>query len=400
MSTIKSSTLLCLAVIQLYVSVSSLSLSREGSGSGRAVANNELIFATVLYRHGDRTPIDPYPTDPYKSPTFWNHTHWGHLTNEGKRQHFELGRWLKKRYHSLVNETYNPDEILIRSTDVDRALMSAQANLAGFYPPENWEIWDPVVHWQPIPVHTTPTKEDKVIYMGAKCPRYDYIYRKYMASEPHRALKRKYKETFEYVTRYTNKSVNSFKTAQQVWGVLVIEDIHQMELPEWTKKVYPNPLTEMAAIAFQTPSITRELARLQSGPLLKDMLKAFKAKFEGKLEPNRGIWMYSAHDTTVSDLLNILRVFDPPHNPPFTATVLLELWLVDKKPHVALFYKRGPQDQTSTQLEIPECGKLCPLEKMLELYADVLPDNWDEECRLGTLTITYEEAQIGSEFGE
>lgn len=297
-----------------------------------------------------------------------------------------------------MNVTYNPDDVWIRSTDVDRALMSAQANLAGFYPPQDWDVWDASMPWQPIPVHTTPTKEDKVLYMGAKCPRYDYLYRKYMQSEPHKELKRKYKATFDYLTRYANKTVNSFKTAQQVWGVLVIEEIHGMRLPEWTQKVFPSPLAEMSAIAFATPAINAELARLRGGPLLKDMLHGMREKFAGKMEPDRGLWMYSAHDTTVADLLSTLRLFDPPHNPPFTATVLMELWKVNGAPHVAVFYKKGPQDQVSQQLEIPGCGKLCPLPKMFEIYADVLPENWDEECRLGTWMITYEEAQIGSDF--
>lgn len=42
--------------------------------------SGDLIFASVLYRHGDRNPVTTYPTDPYASPSFWD-TDWGQLTN-------------------------------------------------------------------------------------------------------------------------------------------------------------------------------------------------------------------------------------------------------------------------------------------------------------------------------
>lgn len=74
----------------------------------------------------------------------------------------ELGKWIRKRYNSLINDTYQPDEIYVQSTDVDRTLMSAQLNLAGLYPPQKEQVWDENIHWQPIPVHTKPILDDIV----------------------------------------------------------------------------------------------------------------------------------------------------------------------------------------------------------------------------------------------
>lgn len=54
-------------------------------------------YAAVIYRHGDRTPVDLYPTDPWKNESLWP-VKFGELTNTGKQQHYALGKWLRKRY--------------------------------------------------------------------------------------------------------------------------------------------------------------------------------------------------------------------------------------------------------------------------------------------------------------
>lgn len=54
-------------------------------------------YAAVIYRHGDRTPVNPYPTDPWKNESLWP-VKFGQLTNIGKRQHYALGKWFRKRY--------------------------------------------------------------------------------------------------------------------------------------------------------------------------------------------------------------------------------------------------------------------------------------------------------------
>lgn len=81
----------------------------------------------------------------------------------GKYQHYQLGKWLRQRYSSLLNETYSENEIYVRSTDVDRTLASALSNLAGLYPPIGDEIWNKDIAWQPIPVHSIPERDDKVL---------------------------------------------------------------------------------------------------------------------------------------------------------------------------------------------------------------------------------------------
>lgn len=52
----------------------------------------------------------------------------------------------------------------VRSTDFDRTLESAQANLAGLFPEAG--PGRPEAAWRPIPVHTVPVTEDKVRGFG------------------------------------------------------------------------------------------------------------------------------------------------------------------------------------------------------------------------------------------
>ena len=76
---------------------------------------------------------------------------------------YALGRWLRTRYKNLVGPEWIPDEVVARSTDIDRTLMSAACNLAAFYYPEHDdEKFEEGLSWIPTPIHTTPAHLDKV----------------------------------------------------------------------------------------------------------------------------------------------------------------------------------------------------------------------------------------------
>jgi len=104
-----------------------------------------------------------------------------------------------------------------------------------------------------------------------------------------------------------------------------------------------------------------------------------------RLEPNRNYWIYSAHDTTVANMLNTLGVFKPMgyHNPPFAATVLFELRKFSDGFKVQVFYKNSTAEPQP--LHLPGCGTSCTLDKMFEVYKAVLPVNWQQECELSLL---------------
>lgn len=79
-------------------------------------------------------------------------------------QQFRLGKYIRKRYNGFLSNIYSPFEIYYRSSDYNRTLVSAQANLAALFFPGETERFFNNFTWRPIPVHTMPKEEDKVIF--------------------------------------------------------------------------------------------------------------------------------------------------------------------------------------------------------------------------------------------
>lgn len=65
----------------------------------------------------------------------------------------------------------------------------------------------------------------------------------------------------------------------------------------------------LSHFAFSMDTLTPQMARLKYGMLLKDILNIFSNKTESKLTPDRSMWVYSGHDTTLSGLLNTMNMF-------------------------------------------------------------------------------------------
>lgn len=107
-----------------------------------------------------------------------------------------------------------------------------------------------------------------------------------------------------------------------------------ISLPDWTKKVYPGgDMKWLAARSFATNTYTPKLARLKVGFLIKEMFQRFSNKSLSLSNPKQSVWIYSAHDTTVANLLNALGLFEVQPN------IILTKFLFKKKIILLYFYR-------------------------------------------------------------
>jgi lysosomal acid phosphatase len=355
----------------LLVSLSELSALRQD------ITGLKLVH--LLYRHGDRTPINPYPNDPYKDPSNWP-VGWGQLTSWGKMTHFKLGQWFRQRYDGFLSSDYDEKEIYVRSTDVDRTLMSAQSNLAGLYPPHGYMKWNKDLAWQPIPVHTVPLNEDALLSSHAYCPRFDRLYEELKTSQWMEDIYNKNKELFQYISKHSGWNISDIQRLDWVYDCLLIEARYNKTLPEWTKKYFPHTKFEkLRDLSFTMDTFTHEFKRLKGGPFVRQMVEHFDQVQDGSLEPKeRKIFMYSAHDTTVSTVLNTLGVFDI-IAPTYAAAVMFELYEGKEDFLVEISY-RNDSTREPYVLTLPGCDPSCPLKKFKELTLSILPEDWTAEC--------------------
>ena len=145
-----------------------------------------LIWAQLIHRHGDRTPIHPLP-----NTTAWQHYQLppGSLTSIGWAQHQAVGRWALQRY--AINTSgafldphhYHPRSLSVRSTEVERCLQSVTALLSTMYPPVlNHSAVDATEAARRTtlppypPVFVMPMPLDALLQATDKCPSYALTY--------------------------------------------------------------------------------------------------------------------------------------------------------------------------------------------------------------------------------
>uniref|UniRef100_A0A0K0FF07 Histidine acid phosphatase family protein n=1 Tax=Strongyloides venezuelensis TaxID=75913 RepID=A0A0K0FF07_STRVS len=351
---------------------------------------DELIFVQAIWRHGDRAPSKlPYPNDVHNEDKWDNG--WGQLTKKGKYQMMELGSWFKKRYiNSFVNATYKSKEVYIRSSDIDRTLISAQSFIFGMY--SNQKHSGHKLPTQAVPIHAPATGDNDPLLRpdNFECPEYDKKV-KNINEHLYDELMGNYSDIIPFLKNHTGfKGDFKLKDIGSICNVK-IEMIHNFNQPSWIFSEWPqhhNKTTldivcdikrQLRLSDFQNS----ELGKLRGGYLLDNWLENARKIIHHPDEEHKKMILYSSHAETILALRSAFNVY-PDDITPYATALIMELYKTDNSTYYVKLYLKS-HNKPLEELQIPGCEHKCNFDTLTKLYVDVEIDSRKElyrECGL------------------
>ena len=315
-------------------------------------AKEKLIFAIDVVRHGDRTPV-------MESPAM--HRVWsqgpGQLTPKGMRQEHQLGVLLRQQYVNQVHllpSRYDIKTMRVRSSNMDRTLMSTQSLLQGLYPQG----------FQSIPIVTLACDRDSLLL-----PLHDVSLRKKVLEKTvlHESewveYDKKLKSHYALWSKKTGVPIRQLLDIMQLSDKLRIERWYGVSPPPGLDKKEVDLIIHAGEWAFLRMANHPVLARMTGLELAQTIKQELVSASERDSRLHYVLFM--AHDTTLAPQLQLLG--QTLHEIPPYASIL----------HYALFDTGSSHYEVRVSfnhkpLVIPACGgNSCSLSQFIHLVDDL-----------------------------
>lgn len=385
----------------------------------------DLVFVQTLWRHGDRSPTKTFKTDPFQEDAWqFGGGGWGQLSPAGMKQHLNLGKMLRNRYvtnYNFLPNKYNAKQIYVRSTDVNRTIISAMSNLLGQYGQNDNSStpgldYPDVDGWPagyvPIAVHTVDDDTDHLGNMESTCPFKDQVWELAKTSDEVKSFVNSadVQAVLGNLTNYCGQPVD----IDNLWiitNALYIEQIYYNATLRTKNNWFTDAFYAKAdaindqvqlfqnGIFKTVPNIVNGhdvgvlTRKVRGGPILNDMVMHINLKLmcQGQTTPNctwinnLKNYIYSAHDTTIYAFFSALLIEEYAVKPSggyplYSAAVLLELYIdsVDKKPYFKMVYHEqdgsGFKDVTMGIQGCPQNSSYCDLDILRNFANTIKPD--------------------------
>ncbi|CAG9331049.1 unnamed protein product [Blepharisma stoltei] len=362
------------------------------------ISGDTIVSVVSTFRHGARSPIDKSSWDLGVWPQGY-----GELTPEGYRQHYLNGKEMAYRYieqAQLISPKFSVSEIYIRSTDLNRTVMSVQSQLYGMFSngPQlaqtafNQKAVPPLLNvqnqqqaitalgehalpngYQPVPVHVVSASYDNMLVGSsiAACPRMAEILQAQQQTDIYKQKVAAYTQGLQKQISQVFGITVSYEVAGYMADTLTTDKFHKFDWPpgvtdEMYYQMYGNQ--NYTNSYFYTP----EASSLAGSQFFQAILDQFDGTISGT--STRKFGFYSAHDTTLIAFLNFLGVFDG-NNPIYASTLIFELHNNNNAYAVHISYN-------GASILLDGCVDPCPYATFKEMMQEKIIANVTEACQL------------------
>lgn len=312
----------------------------------------ELLMVIEMFRHGARAPIyDYWDAKSYEFP--------GELTGVGVKQLYLLGGELRKEYIeelSFLSDSYNPNEIYVRSTDYNRTLMSAQAHLLGLFysrknnndsssnkqelnikimpPYKNLDVneildLELIENLNLVPIHSIDSKNEYLLqgFMFSLCEINWKLYMQQKSSDLYQKIMKQIKNnTINEIARILNldPEMIDLNTLAEINDVLINAEFASRPLPEMTEELKRNLHFIYAFNLYYSYLGTSLQRKISNTYIIDEILNYFDSKISNKTQKK---WiMYSAHDASLGSLITLFNLS--------SYECVYDLWTKNKTEHL------------------------------------------------------------------
>ncbi|CAF0751790.1 unnamed protein product [Brachionus calyciflorus] len=351
--------------------------------------NTTIEHVTVFFRHGNRGPFHIYPTDPNKADYWSRYGGMAELTARGTKQMYDLGQYLKSYYSGVIPKDFDLNKVYVRSTGIKRALISAEAFMAGMYQPNQFQKWNNISgisNWLPIPIQSAPINEDPLFNFNSdfKCQKYQFFKNQSLQSTLHLNITA---ENEAFVKKIANLSGIQDLDYYKLW---IISDTTYNELaeglnvPQWVLDNFER-IIKAKNYGYELDFDSVDKAKFFGGTLLHEINQNIRNKIDNNL--NYTISIYSNHDYHLVGLISLLNFTWPLVEIPYASAIVVELRKDSNNNYYTQVLLRNgtygnPQPMSVVQLN--GCEKLCPIDKYLELTANKELSDYLTECEFPT----------------
>lgn len=272
-------------------------------------AKETLLFSFDVIRHGDRTPLRVMPNYPFT----WSEG-LGQLTPLGMQQEFQRGVEFRKKYvdeYHLLSPHYQRQEMIVFSTNADRAIMSAQSVLLGLYPqstgPELNQLKIPALpyYFQPIPIHIK-AKNGSDIIDNDVVTNHDllkkYVYTQSQWQSKNKALKAQFLKW----SQVTGIKIHNLHQVRHLADILLVYQLHHVPMPAGLSAEDVKQIIALGTEESLAEYKTKQIADILGANLLKT-IRSYMIQASKQKTPLKYV-LFSGHDSSIMSLMTEMQV--------------------------------------------------------------------------------------------